>query len=296
MRIAASCREKRAHPSEYTTSFAADQFQTIGVLLLRHQAAASAERKERKRRVAAVRIEGSGRYTPGFLSKVTKRTSFACVVLKLVYVFLSLGIWHLLKSCVDLPPQFLCQDTLGEEEGLCDVNCGGRGAVVFPRAIAHCLAVTSPAEDPAAALIDVSQRASLEVSCPCKAKAVDMEKDLHGSAFHQGLNELQEVSGDDREGIPHEQLQVSHNLDETSHSQTKQNVMYLVTKYCAAESLGRVIPSLFYVLGRDIFLLPDVPLAWKLKMQLLYREVFTQAAVKYLLPERKSAGMNRIGY
>lgn len=50
---------------------------------------------------------------------------------------------------------------------------------------------------------------------------MDMEEDLHGSAFHQGLNELQEVSGDDGEGILHEQLQVSHNLYEIGHSQTK---------------------------------------------------------------------------
>ena len=57
-----------------------------------------------------------------------------------------------------------------------------------------------------------------------------MEKDLHGSAFHQGLNELQEVSGDDREGILHEQLQVSHDLEEIGHSQAKQNVRYLVPK------------------------------------------------------------------
>lgn len=41
-----------------------------------------------------------------------------------------------------------------------------------------------------------------------------MGKDSHGSTFHQGLNELQEVRGDDGEGILHEQLQVSHNLGE----------------------------------------------------------------------------------
>lgn len=101
------------------------------------------------------------------------------------------------------------------------MNCGERGSVVFPCAITHRLSVTSSAGDSAAALIGVCQRASLEVSSPSKAKAMDMEEDLHGSAFHQGLNELQEVSGDDGEGILHEQLQVSHNLYEIGHSQTK---------------------------------------------------------------------------
>lgn len=77
-----------------------------------------------------------------------------------------------------------------------------------------------------------------------------MEEHLHGSAFHQGLNELQEVSGDDREGILHEQLQVSHNLYEIGHRQTKQNVTYLVTGhfYC------KVNPSLFCVMESCIFL------------------------------------------
>lgn len=36
---------KHTHPSKHTSSLAADQFQAIRVLLLRHQAAASAERK-----------------------------------------------------------------------------------------------------------------------------------------------------------------------------------------------------------------------------------------------------------
>lgn len=130
------------------------------------------------------------------------------------------------------------------------MNCGEGESVVFPCATTHGLSITSSTGDPAAAQIGVSQRASLEVSCPCKAKAVDLEKDSHGSAFHQGLDELQEVSGDDREGILHEQLQVSHNLYEIGHSQTKQNVTYLVTGhyYC------KVNPSLFCVMGRCIFL------------------------------------------
>lgn len=63
---------------------------------------------------------------------------------------------------------------------------------------------------------------------------MDLGKDSHGSTFHQGLNELQEVSGDDREGILHEELQVSHNLCEIGHSQSQQNVTDLVT---AQESL-----------------------------------------------------------
>ena len=103
------------------------------------------------------------------------------------------------------------------------MNCGERGSVVFPCAVAHCLAETSSTGDLCAALTGVSQRASLEVSRPSKAKAVALEKHLHGSAFHQGLDELQEVSGDDRERIPHEELQVSHNLYEIGHSQSKQN-------------------------------------------------------------------------
>lgn len=56
-----------------------------------------------------------------------------------------------------------------------------------------------------------------------------MEKDSHGSTFHQGLNELQEVRGDDGEGILHEQLQVSHNLWEIGRSQATQNVTNAVT-------------------------------------------------------------------
>ena len=140
------------------------------------------------------------------------------------------------------------------------MNCGERGSVFFPCATTHRLSVTSSAGDSAAALIGICQRASLEVSSPSKATAMDMEEDLHGSAFHQGLNELQEVSGDDREGILHEQLQVSHNLYEIGHRQAKQNVTYLVTKYCSAESLSRLLPSLFCVMGRDISLLADASL------------------------------------
>ena len=82
----------------------------------------------------------------------------------------------------------------------------------------HTACLYLPPQETAAALIAASERARPEVSCPSKAKAVDLQKDLHGSAFHQGLNELQEVSGDDREGILHEELQVSHNLYVVGHS------------------------------------------------------------------------------
>lgn len=77
-----------------------------------------------------------------------------------------------------------------------------------------------------------------------------MEKDLHGSAFHQGLNELQEVSGDDGEGVLHEELQVSHNLDEIGHSQSKQKGTYLVTGHFDC----KVNSSFFCRMGRCIFL------------------------------------------
>lgn len=116
------------------------------------------------------------------------------------------------------------------------MNCGERGAVVFPCIIPDCLAVTSPAE----------------VCSPSKAKAADWGKDLHGSTFHQGLDELQQVSGDDREGILHEQLQVSHNLGKIGRGQMKGNVAYLVTKYSSAEGIGRFLSSLFHVIDHDI--------------------------------------------
>lgn len=78
-----------------------------------------------------------------------------------------------------------------KEECLSDVGCGERAAI--PCAITQCLTVTSSAEDLAVAVIVISQRASLEVSCPKKAETIDMGKDLHGSALHQGLDELQQV-------------------------------------------------------------------------------------------------------
>ncbi|XP_021271706.1 DNA-directed RNA polymerase III subunit RPC9 isoform X4 [Numida meleagris] len=58
------------------------------------------------------------------------------------------------------------QDTMRKEECPSDVDCGERGAI--PCAITQCLTVTFSAEDLAAALIGISQRASLEVSCPRK--------------------------------------------------------------------------------------------------------------------------------
>lgn len=61
-------------------------------------------------------------------------------------------------------------------------------------------------------------------------KTGTVEKDSHGSTFHQRFNETQEVRGDDGEGILHEQLQVSHNLWEIGHSQAKHNGTDLVTK------------------------------------------------------------------
>lgn len=133
------------------------------------------------------------------------------------------------------------------------MNCGERGAVVFPCIIPDCLAVTSPAEDLATAPgWSCSERTSLKISCSSKTEAADWGKDLHGSTFHQGLDELQQVSGDDREGILHEQLQVSHNLDKIGHGQMKGNVAYLVTKYSSAEGIGRFLSSLFHVIDHDI--------------------------------------------
>lgn len=149
----------------------------------------------RKERKTAVSTESSDRYTLGFSGKVMRRISLACVVLHLVFAFLS-----------------LCpQDTMRKEECLSDVGCGERAAI--PCAITQCLTVTSSAEDLAVAVIVISQRASLEVSCPKKAETIDMGKDLHSSALHQGLDELQQVSGDDRDGTLQEQFQISHNLD-----------------------------------------------------------------------------------
>lgn len=130
-----------------------------------------------------------------------------------------------LKSCGDLPPQFLCLDTLGEEEGLCDVNCGERGSIAFPCATTHCLSVCIFLCRRPCCCPHWSQSKSKPGSLlVLQGRGHGFGKDLHGSTFHQGLNELQEVTGDDREGIPHEQLQVSHNLYEIGHSQTKQNV------------------------------------------------------------------------
>lgn len=124
------------------------------------------------------------------------------------------------------------------------------GLVVFPCIIPDCLAVISPAKVLATApRWSCSERTSLEI-CPSKTEAADWGKDLHGSTFHQGLDELQQVSGDDREGILHEQLQVSHNLDKIGHSQLKETVTYIVSLFCDC----KITPSLFYVMGRHNFL------------------------------------------
>lgn len=146
---------------------------------------------------------------------------------------------------------------LGEEECLPEADCEERGPVVFPCAVTHCLTSTSSAEDLAAALIGISQREEREVSCPRSAETMDLGKDLRSSALHKGLNELQQVSGNDRDRTLQEQLQVSHNLDKIGHKEIKEKMTCLVTKYSSAERQGRATNSSPYVIQRDV--LPDMP-------------------------------------
>lgn len=126
----------------------------------------------------------------------------------------------------------------GSRRSVCRELWRKRGCRLF----SPCAWLCSPPQEPLLLPGPVSVKEQARSLLLQQGQGRGFGKDSHGSAFHQGLNELQEVSGDDREGVLHEQLQVSDNLHEMGHSRSKGNGADLVTKYCSAQSLGRVIP------------------------------------------------------